>query len=190
MVVGKFLFLPTWIGFVAIFAATLMGNGCVFNPEPFHPVRIFDFGNPPPELATTQVKIGEIKNLCPAKRSFMYRVGKNEIIFDEYNRWEKSPESLTRSYLEAAFSSGEQNKEPGKILSGTIKTFEFDLNKNTAYFSFELTIQDKNGNIRSHICKEETPFADKDSAKLAEAMAKNLEKSALNIEKIIESEGK
>ncbi len=153
----------------ALLAAALFSS-CLMSTEPYRKVRTFDLGMSSPGGVALAVE--RIENPKMYRHPFVYRVGDNEIVKDEFNKWSALPENLLLSRLKAAFS-----ERPGSpALSAKILEFEFDTERKLARLQISYSISADGVKGEDLLFVSETAFDELDGAKMAAAMAANADR--------------
>ena len=120
----------------------LSGCGLIFNSPSYTPVNYYDLGRPlSHKTPPVRIKIGTVRCEGPENTRMTFRVSRTHVQFDEYNRWDQSPEKMLRRFLmqyinDPALSDGNVDK-PTLILDLRLLCFECDLTKNQAFLVVE-----------------------------------------------------
>jgi hypothetical protein len=129
---------------LALFAAAFILSGCIFFPNSYKPVKVYDLKTPE-NIASEDIiiDIESFVNESPARRRFFYRIDKFQVENDDYNRWAQSPGLMLNRYLQTSFSKPDF---PGEnvsryIISGGIMTFEINLDSKEARLAVEYNIR-------------------------------------------------
>jgi len=115
-----------------------------------------------------KLNVGEFENPGMYRHPFVYRVGDNEIIKDDYNKWAALPENLVVTRLKSAFQS---DKLKSISINGKILKFEFDKERKLAIMQISYRIDRAEKLPCEGIFKSEKPFDEKEPSKMAEAMS-------------------
>jgi hypothetical protein len=117
----------------------------------------------------------------------VFRIARHKVIFDEFNRWSQTPDSLLRRFLEQCFPKNPENsKKPYKVTVDILNIEGDRFNKRTV-FTADYTIKAPDGTVREYSFSKEqkaenlTPevFADNIASafsELSESIRKNIEK--------------
>jgi ABC-type uncharacterized transport system auxiliary subunit len=140
-------------------------SGCLFEAEPYKPVKYYDLKTPQklcPEGVDLDVQIFRME--ASSKYKMLYRMDSTRVLVDDYNKWTQTPGFMLSRYLQSAFSS---NTNPEKlnnmtfVLLGAIFTFEIDLEKNQAVLGVKYELKRKSdGSIlldKSRVFSESFP---------------------------------
>ena len=151
---------------------------CNFLPsEPYREVHSYDLGVPASAGLPLSVQPFGTDSACKFK--LLYRVGGNEMLIDEYNKWTQPPGQMLTKYLRLAFrsESGEAGKLPPQLdceLSGSILAFEADLDAKKVNLGVHYTLSsmklDSKPGDRTTIFSQ--PFSTNEPEAIAEAMTK------------------
>jgi hypothetical protein len=154
-------------------AATISAlvSGCMFEPEPYRPVHYYDLKTPwkvCPEGVDVDVQLFRME--APSKYKMLYRADSTKVLVDDYNKWTQPPGFMLTRYLQSAFSSDTNPEKLGNIvfvMTGSIFTFEIDLEKSQAVLGVKYELKRKrDGKIlidKSRVFYEKFP----DSKKLS-----------------------
>jgi hypothetical protein len=116
---------------------TLLVVSCL-GPRKYTPLTYFDLGTE--EFNGVKLNIGNIHQDGPYKSRMVKRVSSGMIQLSEFQRWTQAPDLMTTHYLKKCFEPGGEY-----TLEGEIITFENDLSKGKALFTFHYKIT-KGGN--------------------------------------------
>jgi hypothetical protein len=166
----------------------LITTSCIFRP--YQQVDYYDIVTKPAEEASTQpnVDFPLVTVQGPFRTKMVFRITKHKIMFDEFNRWSQTPDSLLKRYMEQSFPKNPKNeKKPFKV---TVKILNIEgdrFNKKTV-FSAEYTIKTPNGIIKEYSFSKDqksenlTPevLADNTAAAFSE-LATSIRKNILNL---------
>lgn len=180
----------------AMFFAAFILSGCIFFPEPYKPVRIYDLETPENIAPENMIiDIQSFVNESPARRRFFYRMNKFEVENDDYNRWAQAPGLMMNRYLQISFS---KQDIPGQnvsryTVSGGITTFEIDFDSNQATLAVEYNIRSledlkqtfKNFGVFTEKTEKQCPAAfAKAMTKAAEKFAQALKREIIEFDKL------
>lgn len=164
---------------LAIFAMLLL-NSCLIPTQPYRRTRTFDLGAA--AVTQEQIEVEKFENPNMYRHSFVYRVGDNEIIRDEYNRWAALPENMMASRLRTVFAAPDSLADgTAPVLSGKILRFEFDTKKSLAVLQIAYKIHKGAKLATEGEFSAETAFAENDPSAMAKAMAECLDKFSAEI---------
>ncbi|OGV52271.1 MAG: hypothetical protein A2017_00735 [Lentisphaerae bacterium GWF2_44_16] len=150
--------------------------GCsILPPVEYRPVSYFDIGEAKPICPQNiSVDVYPFINNSPAGLKMLYRYGKYKISMDDDNKWSLSPETMLTRYLTSAFAGHleENKKSTSYILTGSINSFEFDMDKMETCFSVEYQIktQEPQKTILKNFCTFHQKFNDTAPSALVAAM--------------------
>jgi hypothetical protein len=166
----------------------IMSVSSCFNIPTYKPVNIFDIGIPKAiKLAGIDLEIVDFLNDSETIQKMLYRVGKNRVEYDRYNKWSASPNRLLSNYLKAAFSTESDSSENIVLnLAGSINSFQIDLVNKQVMLSVIYRIRHKGNLVKQYKETIMTKFTQETPVSFAEAMSKNAEKLASLLKKQVE----
>ena len=129
----------------------LLLSGCgIFSTEPYIKTYFFDIGSPVAKINASKFKIDNISfsTLSMYRQKMVFRVAQNTVLFDEYNRWSMSPDSLfRRSFVMAVIDSAAQSqneKLPHYSIEGKIMMLEADIPGKSVTLALLIKLYDTN----------------------------------------------
>ena len=132
---------------LAVSLLLMIISGCLFAPK--HKVTTFDLGTPK-SIGPQNIRLSVMPfmNNTEAGYQMLYKIGKNQVESDAYNRWIETPGLLITSYLSDAFSSS-SNKETfttddDYTLYGEVTLFEINLKEKCTVLCVNYRIKHNN----------------------------------------------
>ncbi|HJO93043.1 MAG TPA: hypothetical protein QF753_06565 [Victivallales bacterium] len=183
---NKFVSRDLLILFSFIFIISL--SSC-FNIPTNKPVNTFDLGIPK-TIYLKGIDIGfvDFLNDSDTKHKMLYRVGKNRVEYDPFNKWSVAPDRLLSNYLKASFST--KSASPKNIalnLTGSVYSFQIDLITRQVRLGVKYRIRSKGKFVKEYKEIIITKYTQETPVGFAEAMTKNAEKLVNTITKQIQN---
>jgi hypothetical protein len=173
--------------FVLLLSLSLL-YGCLLSTKPYKKVTMFDLGTPASlNVANAFIQVEPFMNESPCTGRMYYRVGKNIVEADDYNRWVQDPAAMLTSYLITAFKSRKnldpKHAQPSFIVTGKVIQFAIDFNESDVVFTVDYQVRQSVSNILL-IQDSKTyrkPYSSKTPEAFAVAMSNAVEAFADNL---------
>ena len=152
--------------YILLLPCLLVLAGCgILSSEPYIQTYYFDIGSPNVKIETQKYVIDDVQFTTPSMylQKMVFRVADNTILFDEFNRWSMSPDSLLESYFLMAIDNNDQSSNP-KIkhytLIGEILQITADIPNKTVSVNLRISLMENNKTIWTRTFKQKKPVQD------------------------------
>ena len=149
--------------YILLLPCLLFLTGCgIFTSEPYIQTYYFDLGTPNIKIEAQKYVIDDVMFTTSTMylQKMVFRVADNTVLFDEFNRWSMSPDSLLETYFLMAIDNNDQASNP-KIkhysLSGEILQIVADIPNKTVSVNLKISLMDNNKTIWTKTFKQKKP---------------------------------
>jgi ABC-type uncharacterized transport system auxiliary subunit len=152
--------------------SVLFISGCSILPESISAaVNYYEISSPERLQPTiNDLEIGKFTVTGPYEKRMVFKSGKNQLQFDEFNRWAQNPEQMLKRFFTILIPQTEV--KPTRILSAEILEFACDLDSQKALLCVTISITEKETGkfILTQTFNIKAPMKEKRASSFAAAM--------------------
>ncbi len=157
---------------LSAFFCAVLTSGCALTAREKYETASYDLQQARAVPRQNILTVGKVINSTPGSNNMLYRMAKNKIVQDPFQRWIQTPDKLLNRYYDNQFPLTE-GTQASKLVTVYLEVtaFEFDIPSSEAVLTLSYIVFSGN-NRQVGTISEREKFAEKKAADFVSAMSR------------------